>query len=427
MGILIGKLTSSERTLLQSGEFGLEKECLRIDQNGYLSHTPHPFGNDPKRDRDFCENQLEMITGVHDSVAGVLAELSDLHCHTQEELKMLPTGLEYLWRFSNPPFVKGEDDICIARFDGEAVKKQQYREYLAEKYGKKKMLFCGIHFNFSFPEALLRADFQHHAESDFRRYKDELYLELAGKVLKTSWLLVYLTAASPVFDGSYLQIEKLHETYRSRFGSARCSEVGYWNQFQPVLDYRSLAQYIDSISQYVKDGQLRSASELYYPVRLKPRGINSLELLEERGVNHIELRMFDLNPLVPVGIDERDLTFVFYLLLHLAAEPYDGVSVSDQVIAIRNMKSAALLDEEAIKIEVEWGRILNIREAVTEFLDQMEAALLDCIPASKLKPIISYQRQKALDPALRYARVVERLYGNDYVRQGLHLAQETKQ
>ena len=31
------------KELLLKGQFGLEKENLRVDENGYMVHTAHPF------------------------------------------------------------------------------------------------------------------------------------------------------------------------------------------------------------------------------------------------------------------------------------------------------------------------------------------------------------------------------------------------
>ncbi len=36
------------RDLLLTGNFGLEKESLRITKDGHLSHAPHPFSQDDK-------------------------------------------------------------------------------------------------------------------------------------------------------------------------------------------------------------------------------------------------------------------------------------------------------------------------------------------------------------------------------------------
>lgn len=69
---------------------------------------------------------------------------------------------------------------------------------------------------------------------------------------------------------------------------------------------------------YIRTGELREIRELYYPVRLKPKGENSLANLKQ-GVDHIELRMLDLNPFSPVGISKEDLDFLQLFLFYLAA------------------------------------------------------------------------------------------------------------
>ena len=78
-----------------------------------------------------------------------------------------------------------------------------------------------------------------------------------------------------------------------------------------------IKSYAASINDYVKKGALFSAGELYMPVRLKSAGANSLDALIENGVDHIELRMFDLNPSAPLGIDGRDLEFAHLLMIFL--------------------------------------------------------------------------------------------------------------
>ncbi len=418
MGINVECLSPLGREKLKEGEFGLEKESLRIDPNGYLAHTPHPFPNDKHRDKDFCENQVEMITGVQYSVHAVWEELADIHRETLHVLHHLPDGTEYLWPFSNPPYVRGEEDIPVAHFEGALADKEVYRHYLAKKYGKRKMLFSGIHYNFSFPEELLREDFGNSGFSSYREYKNDIYMDLAGKVLKYSWLIVYLTAASPVFDGSYRC--SLHEgtTLRSRYASPRCSEIGYWNLFLPALDFTSLETYVDSIQKYVDEGQLRQSSELYFPVRLKPLGDNSNDNLRRSGVNHIELRMLDLNPLDEIGIDERDLQFLFYLLVYLTSLPKEIISVSDQITAVRNMKNAALYDEKEIYIEQEWLKSSPVTDAAKEILDAMEARMKPIL-GDAVTECIAFQKNKIIDPNARYAKQIVTRYGESYVERTL--------
>jgi glutamate--cysteine ligase len=63
---------------------GIEKESLRVRPDGTLAATPHPRAlgaalTHPHVTTDFSEAQLELITGVHSTVAGCLDELTRIH------------------------------------------------------------------------------------------------------------------------------------------------------------------------------------------------------------------------------------------------------------------------------------------------------------------------------------------------------------
>lgn len=135
--------------------------------------------------------------------------------------------------------------------------------------------------------------------------KNHLYLELAKKMALYGWLLVVITAASPILDSSFVEKGIFDRDVFTGMASVRCSEMGYWNDFAPVFDYENIDTYVKSIQKYVDQGILSSPSELYYPIRLKPKGENHLDTLQKSGINHIELRMFDLNPLVKDGVEEK--------------------------------------------------------------------------------------------------------------------------
>ena len=63
----------------------------------------------------------------------------------------------------------------MAKYVGESHEKEIYREYLAGKYGKKIMLYCGIHYNFSFDERLIMRLHQLMGrQDDFRYLRSEI-------------------------------------------------------------------------------------------------------------------------------------------------------------------------------------------------------------------------------------------------------------
>ena len=411
------------KELLLKGNFGLEKESLRVDEEGFLSHTSHPFDDDHIV-RDFCENQTEINTSVAKSAAEAVQALAEYDRKIQKTLKRLPKR-EYLWPFSNPPYIRNEEDIPVARFYGAQAEKTEYREYLSDRYGRYKMALSGIHVNYSFDEELLWEDFALSGESDFEEYRNQLYVVLAEKAAAYGWLLVAVTAASPLMDSSFVEKGKFDTDTFNGMASTRCSELGYWNYFTPIFDYSNIRNYADSIQRYVEDGLLRFPTELYYPVRLKPRGINNLNTLREHGVDHIELRMVDLNPLVPSGIEERDLSFAQLFLVWLASTPREEFSDKAQVQAAQNFKNAAHYDLKTVKIVPPDGEVTSVANAALKVLERM-AEFYQGFPDS-VQEVLAFEREKFIDGDNRYAWQIRRTFDGGFVKKGLELARKRQE
>ena len=395
--MLLGFNNSNINRLAQTAEFGIERESLRVTSDGKLAQTIHPFAGNPHLDRDFCENQVEMIGDVFNDPADLIRQLGVLLNDINAELVK---NKELLWAFSNPPGFDSEDEIPVARFHGAQRSKSEYRHYLAEKYGKTKMLFSGIHLNISFTEQLIKTEFLSGDYSDFAEFKNSFYLHLAKRLTQYAWLAVYLTAASPVADASF-------GIKSNVYSSIRCSEHGYWNTFTPVLDYSSLKNYIRSIARYIVNGDLKAASELYYPVRIKPRGANSLETLLKSGVNHLELRVIDVNPLTRTGIFSEDIRFIHLLLLWLSSLPEFDFDEEKQIQAIADVKAAAVFGNVEIK-----RRAGEILVEIKRFSEQYFPHFL---------PVINYQLNKLTD-GNSYAEIVSRKFTDCYMEKGIALA-----
>lgn len=412
---------SAVRSRLLDGNFGLEKESLRILGDGTLSHSCHPFQDDEHIVKDFCENQTEINTSVHTSAKAAVEELEFHNKRIYEKLKSLEDR-EYLWVFSNPPYIENESDIPVAVFGGINVSKTAYREYLAAKYGRYKMTFSGIHVNYSFSEELLKSDFELQDEKNYMEYKNRFYLRLARRMAAYGWLLVAVTAASPLLDSSFVEKGIYGQDVFTGMASVRCSEMGYWNEFAPILNYNDILSYADSIQRYVDKGLLKAASELYYPIRLKPAGENNLDSLRENGVNHIELRMFDLNPLVDVGLEEKDVVFAQLLMVWLASTPAKPFNEKDQIQAVQNFKNAARYDLKTVKILTPSGEIYSVANAALKVIEMMKEFY------SKLNldvdEILQFEYEKFTEAENRYAWKIRKQFGNGYVKKALNLIKE---
>ncbi len=154
------------------------------------------------------------------------------------------------------------------------------------------------------------------------------------------------------------------------YSSMRNSQYGYWNKKQIILNYQNLDTYINSIVDTVRRGELYSSSEFYSPVRLKPRGKYLMKNLRENGVNHIELRMFDLNPLDKNGMSKSDMELIEYFLLYLATKPDFEFTEQWQRISYQNHIASAAYDPTSVEIVLP-ERTETLQQAALRLIDEI--------------------------------------------------------
>ncbi len=397
------------KALLLSSAIGLEKENIRVHRNGDIAMTPHPFGDKARHPfitTDFSEAQVEIGTEVCANPDEVYDQLENLHDIVTTTAAVAYEKPEYLWPVSNPPIIVSESGIPVAHFEGETHSKEVYREYLAEKYGKKIMLYCGIHYNFSFDDKLIRELHRRLGRQDEpTAFRNELYLTLAKNCYLYSWFPVVMTAASPIFHESFL--DEGQEVGGGRFlgfGSMRNSRYGYWNRNEILLDYRDMESYINSVVATVQQGELYSSSEFYTPVRLKPKGKYLMKNLRETGANHIELRMFDLNPLDKNGMSKQDMELMEYFLLYLATKPDFDYTFQWQRIARENHIRSAVYDITSVDIVLP-ERTESLQKAALRLLDEMEAFYQE-LKVEKASTVFAAARMRLQDQERLYSHQV---------------------
>ena len=338
--------------LLIQGNFGLEKENVRTTPDGKIALSMHPsvLGDKtthPYITTDFAEAQLEMVTPPLASPKETLDFMESLHDLVSLELKN-----ELLWPYSLPPILPKDDNLIKeAQFQNPEI--TEYREYLSNKYGKRKQLLSGVHYNFSFSnkflEVLYNAD---HSNLSFREYKDRIYLKLARYYLKYSWLPIYLFGGNSVAHESYIDCcrcdkEKLTEdSYVFRGASSfRNGVSGYRNLEHFNVSYNSLYDYIDSIKEAIEHGYIIADKEYYSQIRLKGGNKGKvLQDLHDFGINYIEIRTLDLNPLLKVGISLESLEFLHLMCIYALIAPDFRMTEDEYLLANQNQILAADLD-----------------------------------------------------------------------------------
>ena len=362
--------TLSNKEIL-SGNFGLEKEGLRITEEGKLALTPHPkiFGNklkNPYITTDFSESQIEIVTPVFNSINEAYQCLSFL-------VDIVNTSInpnEYIWNHSLPCILPKDEEIPLARYEGKKGEaSEQYRIQLAKKYGTKKQMISGIHFNFSIDDNTLRKLYEStNKEKSFKEFKNQVYLKISRNYLRYKWIIIYITGCSIATHKSFtkecinlMPEEDNNESYYSNQAvSFRNSKAGYKNLEILAPSYDSINEFITDIKEFIKDRKISEAKELYSQIRLKPHNPQKyLESLKEDGINYVELRSIDINTFDKCGISKNDMEFVHLFLIYTLIKEekeyknwQEEAIENEEIVSEYAFKKGLKLQKNGEKIEI---------------------------------------------------------------------------
>ena len=416
------------------GNFGVEREGLRVGVKGELSKNKHPkvFGNkimNPYITTDFSESQLELITPVFNTSKEVYDFLNALY-----DIVALEIGDEYIWPESMPCIIPEDREIPIATFckckQGEEAR--AYREELLRKYGGKIQLISGIHYNFSLDDDVLNKLYENSSKKeDFKTFKDSLYLKIVRNYLRYRWLLIYLLGSTGVVHSSYKGecLKKLDNISQGAYScegivSYRNSDCGYGNRVTLFADYTSTREYVNSVKRFINDGLIQSPKEFYSSVRPKGKNPNKiLESLLDEGIQYLEYRSIDINPFSKGGISLEDLEFLELFNLYLLFKEESNYK-DWQIDGLENQKNIARnggLDIELIRdgekvSKVQWGlEILNEIRDINHILNLGKGELID----AQIEKIKDYKKTNTY-------RFIELVKEKGYIDSHLDLSKKYK-
>lgn len=416
---------------------GIEKEGLRVDANGFIAQTPHPKAlgstlTHPYITTDYSESLLELITPVCRSTGELMAWLRDIHTFVQGEL-----GDEVLWPGSMPCRLDGDPSIPIADYGTSNIGqlKHVYRQGLAVRYGRVMQSIAGVHYNFSLPDSFWES--WQEAQGDIQSlqdFKSQQYFWLIRNFRRRSWLLMYLFGASPALDASFVgdrkhRLERWSDDtwYGPTSTSLRMSDLGYHNNAQASLDicFNRLDRYIRTLDRAIhtpwpeyqkigmkRDGQfiqinanvLQIENEYYSAIRPKrttESGEKPIHALRARGVEYIEVRCLDLNPLDPLGLDAETVDFLDLYLVDCLLQ--DSPVIDDDECALLDDNYQAVVRQGrdpqlALYRGAQAGRVQELGLAALESMASL-AERLDSLSGEAIYTrALAKQVEKVRDP-----------------------------
>ena len=412
-------LKHKKQHLLLGGLKGIEKESLRISNQGKISQLPHPTTlgaslTHPHITTDYSEALLEFITPPFVDISQTLDFLYKVHQYTYDHL-----GDEMLLSASMPCGINGDKSVPIAVYGSSNIGKMKnvYRQGLWHRYGRTMQSIAGIHFNYSVPKALWPVlHEQSKSDETLSDFISESYFGLIRNFQRQGWLILYLFGASPAICKSFFKsrphlMDQFDEfdpytLFHPYATSLRMSDIGYKSENQSSLkiDHNSLLGYVESLGkaivtsypEYEKigvkvDGEykqlnaniLQIENEFYSTMRPKQIAKSCEKptlALKERGVEYIEMRSLDLDLFNPIGIDESKARFIEAFLLSCLLQESPKYNDKDQQINNDNQLSVAHLGRkpdleinkngQQITLQAWANEILHSVQPICEILDE---------------------------------------------------------
>lgn len=433
---------------------GIEKESLRVNQQGTIAKTPHPVSlgaalTHPYITTDYSEALLELITPPIDGVKPVMDYLQVLHKFVYDNIQD-----ESIWATSMPCVVEGEAGIPIAEYGSSNIGRMKniYRRGLGHRYGKIMQVIAGVHYNYSMPEAFWPAYQQ--LEQDSGSVQDFINRHSFGQVRniqRYGWLIPYLFGASPAVCKSFLAgqptplLEFNENTYYEPFAtSLRMGDIGYTNAKEgeagvkaiyddvesyveslskaintPYPDYEKIGIKVDGEYRQLNANRLQIENEYYSTVRPKQvlQGVEKPSLaLKRRGVKYVELRSCDVNAHEPLGVSSEQLYFLEAFMIFCLLQQSPLISVAEQKAIDWNITTTAHQGRDpALRLQREGTSLplshwaVEICEAMQGICEMLDATTEGTPYSQSLKNLSEVARDPERTPS---ARMLEEMRDN---------------
>ena len=406
-------INSGEQDHLNHGLKGLEKESLRITDDGLIAQTPHPRALGAALTHlyittDYSEALLEFITPAFQDLHATRAFLQDVHQFVYDNLD----DNELLLATSMPCGIPSDESVPIAEYGSSNIGRMKhiYRRGLAYRYGRTMQSIAGAHFNYSVPTDIwpLLQD-QENSSDNLPAFIAKRYFDLLRNLQRTDWLILYLFGASPAICKSFLARHKQRchgfeefdrYTFYKPYGTSfRMSDIGYKSSTQAVLhiSYNGLEDYVESLTRAIEtpyppyaaigvrvDGEYRQLNsnilqienEYYSSVRPKQpieMGEKPTLALKRRGVRYVEIRSLDINAFDPFGLTPDTLYFIEALVLFCLFQESPLIESEEQKAIRENVLAVAYRGRDPSLMLNRNGRSVLLRQWALEVGESMRS------------------------------------------------------
>ncbi|MGM9891876.1 glutamate--cysteine ligase [Limosilactobacillus sp.] len=403
-----------------SCRFGLEAKKHRVLTNGRASRYPYPADLRTRQYNLYLNSGFtdDMIDFETPPVVGSKPAVINLKMLEQIMIAHLRSD-ERLWPLSMAPAPLYQKDLDYLKTAFTKPWDQENHDYLGNKYGIEKEIMGDVHINFGLDDDLITELYhrfyqdEYQSEVDFRNH---LYFKLAQTYYLYQWLFTYLFGASPVTED---MPDSFPDTLELPVRSIRASEFGDDNIASERITYNSLEEHIDQLQSFMDNGTFYSLKEFFGPVRLRRHNqdMRDLKASLAQGINYLEFRNFDLDPLSRTGISDDTLNFLELLLLDALVSPLPD-NIAQRLAAARKLNNEVALQKPKDETD-------QMKDAATALIDELQKFTEDFNAPREFRMALTFAKRRVEDPSLTISgQLADRIENGNLLSFGLKIAND---
>lgn len=400
--------------------FGLEVKKHRVLTNGRASRYPYPVNLRSRRHNLYLNSGFtdDMIDFETEPVVGSKRAVQHLKALEQIMIANLHDD-ERLWPLSMAPAPLYQNDLDYLKTDFTKPWDQANHDYLGKKYGIAQEILGDVHVNFSLDNDLVQELYQRFYTDRYTSltdFQNHLYFKLAQRFYLYQWLFTYLFGASPVTED---MPQSFPDDLQLPVRSLRCSNYGDDNLATEQVTYASLKEHFKQLQAYIDNGTFYSLKEFFGPVRMRRHNHDNNDLMGilNNGINYLEFRNFDLDPLSRTGISDDTINFLELLLLDSLVSPLPN-NLAHSLAEARKLNNEVALQKA--KDETEW-----MKKAANELMIELQAFVEDFNAPREYRLALTFAQRRIDDPSLTISgQLADQLENGNLLSFGLKIAND---
>ena len=213
--------------------------------------------------------------------------------------------------------------------------------------------------------------------------------------------------------------------YSTKGPSFRNASCGYKNLIELYPSYDSIDEFARDINEFIGNGDLSEAKELYTQIRVKPKNPKDLlNSLTDDGIEYIEIRTLDINPFYKCGLVKHDMKFLHLFLIYMLIKDESDYNAWQKEAKINeeNVAERAYVDSMRLLKD---GEEVTLKSWASEIINEM-FGMCEVLGIEE-NHTLNLMLNRVANPDLTYGkRLLELIKNEGYINTHVKLSKNNK-